>query len=355
MPIDTRLDGNPGQIFSAAGWLNGRLAFEVQASAETLHSVGSEAAESWKGSAGAAFTGRMGRAGALAGTLHGEITSTARAFDDYGNRLASAQARMAAAREAAAAGGLPVFGTTISEPVNPSAPDYPRQVAAYQVAAGEVAGARAEMAAAVAALRARQAAARGVPVIQASDVAQALKAGVSVGAAGGGLAGGIAGGTGVGLGPAVAGVAAGLAGSGAGAGLGAAGGGIAAGLGNAAGGPGGAVGAVAGGVAAGLGVSANAEITPNGESSGGAIKPNDQVQGEASAANRDDEAAKTTPNKPAESGSATQPTPNKPAAGDSSAPPTPSKPAESAPAPDANGQIVEKPSPEESRSSISAA
>ncbi|MEU4693996.1 hypothetical protein [Actinoplanes sp. NPDC023714] len=193
---------------SAAGWLRDQLGFEVSSSSEVLRSAGSDASEGWRGSAGVAFGGRMARAAELAGALHGEISSTAGAFDAYADRLAGAQGRMAAAREMAAAGGLPVRGTVIAEPVDPSAPEYARQVAVYEVAAGEAAGARAEMVEAVRGMRTRQAAAQGVPVVRSVDV---VRGGGSLGAAAGGMAAGIAG-SGDGSGGSVGGAAAGMAG-----------------------------------------------------------------------------------------------------------------------------------------------
>ncbi|MEU4694000.1 hypothetical protein [Actinoplanes sp. NPDC023714] len=208
MPIETRLDGDSGSILAAAGWLRDQLGFEVSSSSEVLRSAGSDASEGWRGSAGVAFGGRMARAAELAGALHGEISSTAGAFDAYADRLARAQGRMAAAREMAAAGGLPVHGTVIAEPVDPSAPEYARQVAVYEVAAGEAAGARAEMVEAVRGMRTRQAAAQGVPVVRSVDV---VRGGGSLGAAAGGMAAGIAG-SGDGSGGSVGGAAGGMAG-----------------------------------------------------------------------------------------------------------------------------------------------
>jgi uncharacterized protein YukE len=346
MPIDTRLDGNPGQIFSTAGWLRSQLAFEVQSSTDTLRTAIADAADTWRGSAGVAFSGRMSRAGALATTLNSEVSSTAGAFTDFAGRLASAQAGMAAARAVAAAGGLPVVGTMISEPLNPASPDYPRQVAAYQAAAGQAAGARAEMAAAVAAIRARQAASHGVPVIRSSDVARtggSMKLGAAAGAGAGAVAGRLGGGAAKGAGD----------GDGARTGMGSAAGAGAAGLAGAAGaavggsgGTGAAVSAAVGGLAAGVGAAAvegtgaglsgaaggapkpNGEadgaIRPNSESGGapkshgeaaGSIMPNDEARAGAREADRNGDASQVTPGKPAEHG----------------------------PAPEANGSISEKP------------
>ncbi|WP_127552675.1 hypothetical protein [Actinoplanes sp. OR16] len=283
MPIETRLDGDPGQIYSAAGWLQDQLGFEVRSSIETLRSTGADASGGWSGSGGMAFSGRMSRAAALADTLHGEITSTAGTFNEYADQLASAQSRMASARETAAAGGLPVSGTVILEPVNPSAPDYPRQVAAYQSAAGQVSGARASMTAAVQSLRARQSSAGGVPLIRSTDVvrsggaAKTNGAGGSVGGAAGGMAAGLSG-----------------AGSGTGAAVTTGADGIAGGL-----------------SAAGAGGEADAAIKPNGD---GVIKPNDGAQAEIRDARRNDDAAVAAPSKPAE-GDSGQAAPNKPAEG----------------------------------------
>ena len=72
-------------------------------------------------------------------------------------------------------GGLPVAGTLIAEPVGGGSAV---QVAAYEAAGREAAGARAEMVEAARGMRARQAAAQGVPVIRSVDVVRSGIAGV---------------------------------------------------------------------------------------------------------------------------------------------------------------------------------
>ncbi|WP_328468260.1 hypothetical protein OHA21_51315 [Actinoplanes sp. NBC_00393] len=185
MPIDTRLDGDPGQLYSTARWLRDDLAFEVNASASALRSAGADAAENWRGAAGATFYGRMSGAAAKADALHGEIQQTAGAFTGYADRLASAQGRMARARDVAVAGGLDVTGEVINDPgpapnaagpvpnaagPAPDAAAYARKVQAYNLAQTEAEGARAEMAAGTEVARSAQSSARARPVLQQNDV-----------------------------------------------------------------------------------------------------------------------------------------------------------------------------------------
>lgn len=202
MPVDTRLDGDPGQLYAAARWLRNELGFEVHASASTLRSAGSDAVENWQGAAGTTFHGRMSGAAAKADALHGEIEAAAGAITRYADQLAAAQGRMAQAREIAAANGLTVSGQTIMDPgpapAGGGAADYARQVQAYNLAQAEAQGARAEMAAGNEMARGAQNAARARPLLQQNDVlhggaappeaAKPAEAGVSGGAVAAGAA-----------------------------------------------------------------------------------------------------------------------------------------------------------------------
>jgi hypothetical protein len=170
MPIDTRLDGNPASLFSGAQWLRGRLGFEVDSGATTMRLCGDEARHSWMGAAGAAFSDRMAAAAVLADRLRAEIEATAATFSEYGQTLATAQARMQAVRALAGGQGLVVAGTMIYDPVAADPVTYARLQTAYMLAMSQVVELRTLMAAARALAQARQAQAQAVPPIQPADV-----------------------------------------------------------------------------------------------------------------------------------------------------------------------------------------
>ncbi|GIE31302.1 hypothetical protein Ait01nite_043470 [Actinoplanes italicus] len=170
MPIDTRLDGNPAALFSGAQWLRGRLGFEVDNGATTMRLAGHEARHSWVGAGGAAFSERMTAAAGLADRLRAEIEATAATFSDYGQTLATAQARMQAVRSLAGGQGLMVAGTLILDPVAADPATYARLQTAYVLAMSQVAELRTLMASARALAQARQAQVRAVPPIQPTDV-----------------------------------------------------------------------------------------------------------------------------------------------------------------------------------------
>jgi hypothetical protein len=171
MPIDTRLDGNPASLFSGAQWLRGRLGFETGNGSTTMRLAGAEARHSWVGAAGAAFSDRMAAAAVLADRLRGEIEATAATFSEYGQTLATAQARMQAVRALAGGQGLMVAGTMIYDPVAADPVTYARLQSAYMFAMTQVVELRTLMATARALAQARQAQAQAVAPIRPADVA----------------------------------------------------------------------------------------------------------------------------------------------------------------------------------------
>jgi hypothetical protein len=173
MPIDTRLDGNPASLFSGAQWLRGRLGFEVDNGATTMRLAGDEARHSWVGAGGAAFSDRMAAAAVLADRLRAEIEATAATFTEYGQTLATAQARMQAVRSLAGGQGLVVAGTMIYDPVAADPATYARLQSAYVFALAQVAELRTLMTTARALAQARQAQVQAVPPIQPADVVSA--------------------------------------------------------------------------------------------------------------------------------------------------------------------------------------
>jgi hypothetical protein len=153
MPVDTRIDGTPGEIQDCARWLRSRLATGVDRCVTDLQQSRQDAEAGWLGRAGPAFQDRMGTGARKADDLRADIEITANSFDAYADDLRLAQAGMERARWIAADAGLELAGFTILEPgPAPTVPDLPalpdnedvvaldahyRRVEAYHAAAAE--------------------------------------------------------------------------------------------------------------------------------------------------------------------------------------------------------------------------
>ncbi|GAA1620640.1 hypothetical protein GCM10009828_056020 [Actinoplanes couchii] len=176
MPLDTRLDGDPGSLHVGAQWLRTRLGFEVDGGATSLRSASAEARDGWQGAAGTRFADRMAQAADRTDALRAQIDATAATFSRYGELLATAQGSMATARAIAAANGLLIAGPMILDPIPPPVPSpaamvlFERQVSGFQMAAQQVATARAQMVTAHAIAEARQGQAAATPPLRPADV-----------------------------------------------------------------------------------------------------------------------------------------------------------------------------------------
>ncbi|SDP56214.1 hypothetical protein SAMN04487905_105219 [Actinopolyspora xinjiangensis] len=138
MPIDTRIEGDPESIRSAARWLRSDLAAAVHDCASRNHRVRTRSERVWRGDAGEAFRGTLGRIAPGVDELAGDIDGVGRSFERYADDLHTAQQGMRRARDIAVGAGLRVTDTKIFDPGSPPAaprelPDdaTPRQTRAY--------------------------------------------------------------------------------------------------------------------------------------------------------------------------------------------------------------------------------
>lgn len=126
MSIDTRVDGNPESIRSAATWLRGTLAPAVSAGVDALYRARNNAQAGWEGTAGEGFASRAGSSAVKAEDLSEAVTRHAQVFEDAAAQLQLTQDRMREIREAASGAGLRVSGDLIEEPgpapADPGAP-----------------------------------------------------------------------------------------------------------------------------------------------------------------------------------------------------------------------------------------
>lgn len=116
MPVNTKIEGDPESIRSAAGWLRGTLSAGVHDTVTQVYHARSNSETMWEGQAGEAFRARMTSGGGKADELSTSATSAAQSFDTYAADLQTAQAGMGRAREIAQTSGLTVTADEIMEP-----------------------------------------------------------------------------------------------------------------------------------------------------------------------------------------------------------------------------------------------
>ena len=87
MSVDTEIQGSPGSIEGAAGWLRTSLAARLEDAADTLHSVRGSAQRSWEGAAGTEFAATMGTASGATDDLEGATRAMARDLEGFAAKL----------------------------------------------------------------------------------------------------------------------------------------------------------------------------------------------------------------------------------------------------------------------------
>ena len=116
MSVDTEIEGSPGSIERAAGWLRTTLAARLEDAADTLHAVRGSAQRSWEGAAGDEFAGTMGTASGATDDLEGATREMARDLEAFAAKLQRCQTEMADVRRTASGAGLLVTGFLVQHP-----------------------------------------------------------------------------------------------------------------------------------------------------------------------------------------------------------------------------------------------
>lgn len=116
MSVDTEIQGSPGSIEGAAGWLRTSLAARLEDAADTLHSVRGSAQRSWEGAAGTEFAATMGTASGATDDLEGATRAMARDLEGFAAKLRRCQDEMADVRRTASGAGLTVTGFVVQHP-----------------------------------------------------------------------------------------------------------------------------------------------------------------------------------------------------------------------------------------------
>lgn len=115
MELDTQVFGEPGEVRALGEWLTSTSS-TVHDGGEVLYRVRDEAESVWRGPAGAAFRGHIGRGGQDADDLTESVESAGGAVVDFAEELETVRDRMTQARFVAADAGLAVTPTGIQEP-----------------------------------------------------------------------------------------------------------------------------------------------------------------------------------------------------------------------------------------------
>ncbi|SFQ21620.1 hypothetical protein SAMN05421810_105208 [Amycolatopsis arida] len=116
MPIDTRIEGDPGSVTAAATWVRDSLGSRVTDTASQIYQARNSADAGWHGPAAHAFRDRMTQGARVTDEFAATARSMAQKFDDLGADLRRVQSDMARIRREAAAAGLTVAGDVINEP-----------------------------------------------------------------------------------------------------------------------------------------------------------------------------------------------------------------------------------------------
>lgn len=122
MPINTRIDGDPATVFSAADWIRNPLASGITHTADQVYAARNRADAGWHGGASEAFRDMMTRGAASVDDFGDSANEMAGRFDNVAAELQRAQREMQRIRDAAAAAGLTVTSAAIQEP-GPAPPD----------------------------------------------------------------------------------------------------------------------------------------------------------------------------------------------------------------------------------------
>lgn len=121
MPLDIKVDAQPGTIRMAADWLDG-MARAVDAALDIINRVRAESEGSWTGDAGESFRDGTGKIAPRVDEVSNSYADFARELRRHADAIDTVKIRMDQARELALKEGLMVQGDLIMEP-GPEPPD----------------------------------------------------------------------------------------------------------------------------------------------------------------------------------------------------------------------------------------
>lgn len=143
MPIDTHLDGQPGDLRAVGDWLRGEFRSSLDTLATDSYRARSTMSDAWQGEGGTAFHGRVTTLAAASDEVATSAGSAATTVDGLAAALTHALDGLTAARQKAAAAGLEVDGFLVMEPepvpsAVPPVDPTPQEMADYDAAVAAV-------------------------------------------------------------------------------------------------------------------------------------------------------------------------------------------------------------------------
>lgn len=116
MSVDTRIEGSPSSVETAATWLRNDLAAGLESSAEVFNGARRSTEASWEGLAGAEMATTMASARGATDDLERAARTMATDLEAFAAALRRCQGDMADVRRVAAAAGLSVTGFVVQHP-----------------------------------------------------------------------------------------------------------------------------------------------------------------------------------------------------------------------------------------------
>lgn len=143
MPIDTHLDGRPGDLRAVASWLRGEFRSSLDTLATDSYRARSTMSDAWQGEGGTAFHGRVTTLASATDEVASSAGSSASTVDGLAASLDHALDGMTAARAKARGAGLEVDGFLIMEPdpvpsATPPVDPTPAEAADHEAAVAAV-------------------------------------------------------------------------------------------------------------------------------------------------------------------------------------------------------------------------
>lgn len=116
MTVDTHVNGNPGSVRVAAGWLHDQLASNIDVTGETMYSIRNTVDSAWDGPASRLACEQLTHGAQRTVDMAVAARAYAAAIDAFASDLERAHDRMSDVRTDAAAAGLTLSGHVILDP-----------------------------------------------------------------------------------------------------------------------------------------------------------------------------------------------------------------------------------------------
>ncbi|WP_322921520.1 hypothetical protein [Nocardioides renjunii] len=141
--LDTKVEGSPAAVTTAATWLRDTLAKKVANAGDKQQDARNDARGSWEGETASSYQNLTGDVLKASDKHEDRVKAAARALDDYAAKLKALEEDMSSIRSRASGGGLTVSGTVIHPP--PEAPGGEFEVGSPEESAHKAAVAKIEL------------------------------------------------------------------------------------------------------------------------------------------------------------------------------------------------------------------